>query len=81
MEANWIPTAGKDFWLIVRFYGPDKPLFDGTWTLADVERVPLAVAKELPYRGCRPSGVSLDRPRPDPRIRLDALDRPRASRP
>ena len=39
MEANWIPTAGKDFWLICRFYGPDQPLFDGTWRLADVERL------------------------------------------
>ena len=38
MDANWIPTAGKDFWLICRFYGPDKPLFDRTWRLADVER-------------------------------------------
>jgi len=39
MDANWIPTAGKDFWLMCRFYGPDKPLFDGSWTLGDVERV------------------------------------------
>ena len=39
LEANWIPTASKDFWLICRFYGPDKPLFDGNWTLTDVERV------------------------------------------
>ena len=35
-EANWIPTAGKDFWLIFRFYGPQAALFDKTWTLDDV---------------------------------------------
>ena len=39
LEANWIPTAGKDFWLICRFYGPDKPLFDGTWTLGSSNRI------------------------------------------
>ncbi len=39
-EANSIPTAGEDFWLMCRFYGPDKPLFDRTWRLADVERAP-----------------------------------------
>ena len=36
LAANWIPTAGKDFWLISRFYGPQPPLFDRTWTLDDV---------------------------------------------
>ncbi len=39
LAANWIPTAGKAFWLISRFYGPQPPLFDKTWTLDDV--VPL----------------------------------------
>ena len=28
--TNWIPTAGKDFWLIAGFYGPDKALFGKT---------------------------------------------------
>ena len=37
MASNWIPT-GEDF-LIFRLYGPEKPLFEKTWTLADVERV------------------------------------------
>jgi hypothetical protein len=37
-EPNWIPTGGKDFWLIVRFYGPDKAVFDGTWALDDPVR-------------------------------------------
>ena len=38
MESNWIPT-GEDFFVMFRLYGPDKPLFDKTWTLADVEKV------------------------------------------
>jgi len=39
-EANWIPTkAGGGFFLIFRFYGPEKPLFDKTWQLPDIERV------------------------------------------
>jgi hypothetical protein len=39
LTNNWIPTAGKDFWLMVRFYGPDKALFDKTWVMPDVEKV------------------------------------------
>ena len=38
MESNWIPT-GEDFFLLFRLYGPDKPLFEKTWTLGDVEKV------------------------------------------
>jgi hypothetical protein len=39
-ESNWIPTvAGGQFEVCVRFYGPDKPLFDKTWKLPDVERI------------------------------------------
>lgn len=37
-ESNWIPT-GEDFFLLFRLYGPDKPLFEKTWTLPDVEKV------------------------------------------
>ncbi len=37
-ERNWIET-GEDFFLLFRLYGPDKPLFDRRWVLADVERV------------------------------------------
>jgi len=37
LESNWIPT-GEDFFLIFRLYGPDKPLFEKTWSLGDVER-------------------------------------------
>ena len=39
LTNNWIPTAGKDFWLIARFYGPDKVLFQKTWVMPDVEKV------------------------------------------
>src|SRR6185436_16412337 len=36
-EANWIYTApGKAFFPAMRFYDPDKPLFDKTWKLPDL---------------------------------------------
>lgn len=38
LESNWIPTA-EDFFLVFRLYGPDKPLFEKTWTLGDVVKV------------------------------------------
>ena len=39
-EANWVPTNvdGK-FEVLFRFYGPEKPLFDKTWVLNDIERI------------------------------------------
>jgi hypothetical protein len=38
--TNWVPTkACNSFEVIFRFYGPDKPLFDRTWKLPDIERV------------------------------------------
>ena len=38
-ESNWVATdpAGK-FEVLVRFYGPQKPLFEKTWKLPDIER-------------------------------------------
>jgi hypothetical protein len=36
-ENNWIPTGGKDFWLMMRFYGPGQTLFDKKWEMPDVE--------------------------------------------
>jgi hypothetical protein len=39
LKNNWIPTSGKDFWLVARFYGPQKALFDKTWVMPDVEKV------------------------------------------
>jgi hypothetical protein len=38
-ESNWIPTAWKDFWLVFRFYGPQKELFERQWQLDDVEKI------------------------------------------
>ncbi len=39
-EANWIPTKpGAAFFLIFRLYGPEKPLFDKTWQLPDIEKL------------------------------------------
>lgn len=37
-EANWIyTTPGKQWLSIFRFYGPEKAVFDKTWTLPDIE--------------------------------------------
>ena len=38
-DRNWIETTpGRGFYPMFRFYSPTEPLFDGTWTLPDVER-------------------------------------------
>ena len=40
-ESNWVPTDPKGrFEVLARFYGPDKALFDKTWKLSDIERLP-----------------------------------------
>ncbi len=39
-EPNWVPTSpGGKFEVLFRFYGPEKPLFDKTWILPDIERI------------------------------------------
>ena len=39
-EANWVPTDAKGgFEVLFRLYGPEKPFFDKTWKLPDIERV------------------------------------------
>lgn len=39
-QSNWIPTnPGGRFEVLFRFYGPEKPLFDKTWVLPDIERI------------------------------------------
>jgi len=38
-ENNWIPTGGKVPFPLFRFYGPEEPLFNGTFVLNDVELV------------------------------------------
>jgi hypothetical protein len=39
-EPNWVSTSpsGK-FEVLFRFYGPEKPLFEKTWVLPDIERI------------------------------------------
>jgi hypothetical protein len=38
--SNWVPTDPNGrFEVLARFYGPQKPLFDMTWKLADVEKI------------------------------------------
>jgi len=39
LESNWIPTAGEDFFLLFRFYGPGEAYFDKSFVLPDVERI------------------------------------------
>lgn len=37
-QSNWVPTSsGGQFEVLFRFYGPEKALFDKTWTLPDIE--------------------------------------------
>ena len=39
-ESNWVPTsADGKFEVLFRFYGPEKPLFDKSWQLPDIEKV------------------------------------------
>jgi hypothetical protein len=39
-ESNWVLTDPNGrFEVLARFYGPQKPLFDKTWKLADIERI------------------------------------------
>jgi len=38
-ESNWIPTNPRGgFEVLFRFYGPEKPLFEKTWRLPDIEK-------------------------------------------
>jgi hypothetical protein len=39
-KANWIPTLpGQRFFLLFRFYGPTKGMFQKTWKLSDLEEI------------------------------------------
>jgi hypothetical protein len=39
-DSNWVPTsADGQFEVLFRLYGPEKPLFDKTWKLPDIEKV------------------------------------------
>jgi hypothetical protein len=40
LKSNWIPTAkGRRFFLLFRFYGPEKGVFDGSFELNDIELI------------------------------------------
>lgn len=39
-ESNWVPTSvDGPFEVLFRLYGPEKPLFDKTWRLPDIENI------------------------------------------
>jgi hypothetical protein len=38
-DSNWVPTAGRDFEILFRLYGPEKAFFDKQWKLPDIEEV------------------------------------------
>jgi len=39
-ESNWLPTVeGRRFFLLFRFYGPQKGVFDGSFELNDIVKV------------------------------------------
>jgi hypothetical protein len=39
-ESNWVPTSTNgQFEVLFRFYGPEKPLFEKTWKLPDIEKL------------------------------------------
>ena len=39
-QDDWVPTKpGGRFEAIYRLHGPDKPPFDRTWVLGDVEKL------------------------------------------
>lgn len=38
-EGNWVPTrTDRGFEVLFRIYGPEKPFFEKTWVLPDIER-------------------------------------------
>jgi hypothetical protein len=39
-ESNWVKTvAGKQWFTMMRFYGPEQPFFDKTWQMNDFEKI------------------------------------------
>src|SRR5689334_20865734 len=39
-DSNWVPTsANGQFEVLFRFYGPEKPLFEKTWKLPNIEKI------------------------------------------
>jgi len=39
-KENWVTTMQAGHWFVIfRFYGPDRPFFDKSWKLPDIEKV------------------------------------------
>jgi hypothetical protein len=39
-ESNWVPTTSDGgFEVLFRLYGPEKPLFEKTWRLPDIQKI------------------------------------------
>ena len=38
-ESNWLPTAGEDFFVFFRLYGPAKSVYDKSSKAPDIERM------------------------------------------
>ncbi len=39
-ESNWVQTNKGDGWFVLfRFYGPEKPYYDLSWKLNDFEQI------------------------------------------
>jgi hypothetical protein len=39
LESNWIPTAGENFFLLFRLYGPEEAFFDKSFNLPNIQRM------------------------------------------
>jgi hypothetical protein len=50
-ETNWVPTSiDGGFEVLFRFYGPEKPLFDKTWKLSDIEQTAVGEAQKAAHK-------------------------------
>jgi Protein of unknown function (DUF1214) len=39
-EGNWIETVpGRDWWVILRLYGPTRPFFEGSWRCGEIREL------------------------------------------
>lgn len=38
-ESNWLPAPAGPFYMILRLYGPEAGVLDGSWTPPDAVRV------------------------------------------
>jgi hypothetical protein len=38
-ESNRLPSAGEDFFVIFRLYGPAKSVYEKTWIMPDIDQI------------------------------------------